>query len=111
MCGPNVTCGKLSSFPVSLNLLNGITIIVSCLYVNGYICCRLKTGDIAYYDEDEDFFIVDRLKEFIKVKAYQVCGFVFSRHFSVFCQSTCPLLDSYSKFTAFVLRTLRDGSF
>jgi hypothetical protein len=33
---------------------------------------RLKTGDIAYYDEDEDFFIVDRLKEFIKVKAYQV---------------------------------------
>jgi len=32
----------------------------------------LKTGDIAYYDEDEDFFIVDRLKEFIKVKAFQV---------------------------------------
>lgn len=32
----------------------------------------LRTGDIAYYDEDEDFFIVDRLKEFIKVKGYQV---------------------------------------
>ena len=78
-----VACGNLSSFPVSLNLF-GITLIVSCLYVSGYICRRLKTGDIAYYDEDEDFFIVDRLKEFIKVKAYQVCGFVFSRHFSVF---------------------------
>ena len=33
---------------------------------------RLKTGDIAYYDDEEDFFIVDRVKEFIKVKGYQV---------------------------------------
>lgn len=32
----------------------------------------LKTGDIAYYDEDLDFFVTDRLKELIKVKGFQV---------------------------------------
>ncbi|XP_050358862.1 uncharacterized protein LOC126779080 [Nymphalis io] len=31
-----------------------------------------KTGDIGYYDEDKCFFIVDRLKELIKYKGYQV---------------------------------------
>ena len=32
----------------------------------------LRTGDIAYYDEDFDFYITDRLKELIKVKGFQV---------------------------------------
>ena len=32
----------------------------------------LYTGDIAYYDELGRFYIVDRLKELIKVKAFQV---------------------------------------
>lgn len=32
----------------------------------------LHTGDIVYYDEDDEFFIVDRLKELIKYKAFQV---------------------------------------
>ena len=32
----------------------------------------LHTGDIGYYDEDLDFYIVDRLKELIKVKGFQV---------------------------------------
>lgn len=32
----------------------------------------LKTGDIAYFDEDYDFYITDRLKELIKVKGFQV---------------------------------------
>lgn len=32
----------------------------------------LHTGDVAYYDEDHYFFIVDRCKELIKVKGNQV---------------------------------------
>ena len=32
----------------------------------------LLTGDIAYYDEENDFYITDRLKELIKVKGFQV---------------------------------------
>ncbi len=32
----------------------------------------LRTGDIAVYDEGEHFFIVDRMKELIKVKGFQV---------------------------------------
>ena len=32
----------------------------------------LHSGDIAKYNEDHHFFIVDRLKELIKVKGYQV---------------------------------------
>ena len=32
----------------------------------------LHSGDIAYYDESLRFYIVDRLKELIKVKGFQV---------------------------------------
>lgn len=32
----------------------------------------LHTGDVAYYDEEEYFHIVDRTKELIKVKGHQV---------------------------------------
>lgn len=32
----------------------------------------LHTGDIGFYDNEQDFFIVDRLKELIKYKAFQV---------------------------------------
>ena len=40
----------------------------------------LKTGDIGYYDEDGDFFIIDRLKELIKVKGFQVGSFLIYPH-------------------------------
>jgi 4-coumarate--CoA ligase len=32
----------------------------------------LHTGDIGYVDDDEEIFIVDRLKELIKYKGFQV---------------------------------------
>lgn len=32
----------------------------------------LRTGDVGYYDEDQHFYIVDRLKELIKFKGFQV---------------------------------------
>ena len=32
----------------------------------------LKTGDVGYFDEDEYLFIVDRVKELIKYKGFQV---------------------------------------
>jgi 4-coumarate--CoA ligase len=32
----------------------------------------MRTGDIAHYDENLEFYITDRLKELIKVKGFQV---------------------------------------
>lgn len=32
----------------------------------------LHTGDIGFIDEDDELFIIDRLKEIIKYKGYQV---------------------------------------
>lgn len=37
-------------------------------FLNGW----LRTGDLAYYNDDEMFFIADRIKELIKVNAFQV---------------------------------------
>ena len=35
---------------------------------NGWV----RSGDLGYYDQDLDFFVIDRLKELIKVKGSQV---------------------------------------
>jgi len=43
----------------------------------------LHTGDVAYYDEDEYFFIVDRTKELIKVKGNQVSDYCIYVHSTV----------------------------
>jgi 4-coumarate--CoA ligase len=34
----------------------------------------LHTGDIGYVDDDEEIFIVDRVKELIKFKGFQACS-------------------------------------
>lgn len=39
-----------------------------CITPDGWF----HTGDIGYYDEEGNFFIVDRLKELIKYKGFQV---------------------------------------
>lgn len=39
----------------------------------------LHTGDVAYYDEDHYFYIVDRTKELIKVKGNQVRRYLFNK--------------------------------
>lgn len=42
------------------------------IFVDGSDGRWMKTGDIAYVDEKGRFFIVDRMKELIKVKGNQV---------------------------------------
>lgn len=39
----------------------------------------LHTGDVAYYDKHHQFFIVDRLKELIKVGGFQVANYFKAR--------------------------------
>ena len=56
--GPQVMMGYLDN-PAQTN---------DCLSAQGW----LRTGDIAYYDNDGYFFITDRIKELIKVRGHQV---------------------------------------
>lgn len=55
---------------VMLGYLNNQKATADMLGADGW----LRTGDIGYYDEDGDFYVIDRMKELIKVKGFQVCG-------------------------------------
>eukprot|EP00743_Colponemidia_sp_Colp-15_P003698 GILK01003990.1.p1 GENE.GILK01003990.1~~GILK01003990.1.p1 ORF type:complete len:544 (-),score=79.86 GILK01003990.1:139-1770(-) len=56
--GPNIMKGYLNNVKATTHMIDG----------EGY----LHTGDVGYVDEDDCVFIVDRVKELIKVKGFQV---------------------------------------
>lgn len=53
---------------MSLGYLNELQKTRETIDQNGWF----HTGDVGYYDEDGKFYIVDRIKEMIKVKGFQV---------------------------------------
>ena len=60
----------------------------------------LKSGDIAYYDDDGFLFISDRLKELIKVRGYQVAPAelesLLLTHPDILDAAVIPVPDEYS---------------
>jgi acyl-CoA synthetase (AMP-forming)/AMP-acid ligase II len=56
--GPNVTCGYLGQPEATAATIDA----------DGW----LHTGDVAYFDSDGYFYLIDRVKELIKYNAYQV---------------------------------------
>ncbi|KAG5680265.1 hypothetical protein PVAND_009784 [Polypedilum vanderplanki] len=67
--GPNESGELLVRGPqIMLGYLNNEKATKETITDDGW----LRTGDIAYYDENREFYITDRLKELIKVKGFQV---------------------------------------
>ena len=68
-CGPNKEGELCVRGPQNMKgYLNNLEATARTVDVDGW----LHTGDIGYADEDGHFFIVDRVKELIKYKGFQV---------------------------------------
>ena len=65
---PIYTAFRVPYFSFSSGYLNNPEATAQTIDSDGW----LHTGDIGHYDQDEHFFIVDRVKELIKYKGYQV---------------------------------------
>ena len=61
----------------------------------------LHTGDIGHYDEEEHFFVVDRLKELIKYKGFQVYFCTKTPHIAIHSIFNRNIICS-SKLTGFL---------
>jgi 4-coumarate--CoA ligase len=67
--GPNQSGELLLKGPqVMMGYLNDPVRTAECLSPSGW----LRSGDVAHYDEEGNFYITDRIKELIKVRGYQV---------------------------------------
>ncbi|KAL9187976.1 hypothetical protein ACHAXT_006354 [Thalassiosira profunda] len=67
--GPNETGELCIRGPqVMMGYLNSLDKTKECLSDDGW----LRTGDFAHYDKDGYFYITDRIKELIKVRAFPV---------------------------------------
>ena len=60
---------RSSAFLIALGYYNNPEATNETIDSDGW----LHSGDIGYYDSDGYFYIVDRCKELIKYKGYQVC--------------------------------------
>ncbi|KAH7567051.1 hypothetical protein JRO89_XS07G0010700 [Xanthoceras sorbifolium] len=63
----NCTC-NIDDYAIIAGYFNNPEATASTLVSEGW----LRTGDLCYIDEDGFIFVVDRLKELIKYKGYQV---------------------------------------
>jgi acyl-CoA synthetase (AMP-forming)/AMP-acid ligase II len=96
-CGPNEH-GQLCvrGLQVTKGYLNNPAATNEAIDSEGW----LQTGDICYFDNDGFFYIVDRIKEFLKVKGFQVAPaeieHVILSHPAVADAAVVGILDEYA---------------